>query len=57
MTIDDPLLVLSAALVVGGLVTLIGLIFWLGARIAWVFAAGALLLGAYLLGRALTPGW
>jgi hypothetical protein len=56
MAFGDPLLVVSAVLVVGGLALLIGLIFWLGARIAYLFAAAALMLGAYLLGRALGIG-
>lgn len=57
MAFDDPLLMLSAVLVVGGLVALIGLIFCLGARIAYVFVAAALMLGAFLLGRAFAAGW
>jgi hypothetical protein len=38
------------------LVAFIGLIFWLGARIAVVIAGGLLLLGVYLLGRAVSGG-
>jgi hypothetical protein len=60
MAIDWDVVLWSDAIWAAGmvvvLVAFIGLIFWLGARIAVVIAGGLLLLGVYLLGRAVSGG-